>query len=113
VTQDMDARKWLAALPDSLAGQRDTLLRLLDAVERNPQWRWLELGCSLAQGRVDSGDLLRAARVCAALLGDLSSEAAETVGGTAPQKIGAFVRERLDCITTTTSCGGGLDEVAG
>jgi hypothetical protein len=28
--------------------------RLLDAIERDPVWRWLEIGCSVAQGRGDA-----------------------------------------------------------
>lgn len=40
-----DARTWLDSLPSELTEQRTLLLALLDAVERDPRWRWLEVGC--------------------------------------------------------------------
>jgi len=50
----MDGRTWIAKLPDELEKQRDLLLGLLDAINGDPRWRWLELGCSVADGRGDS-----------------------------------------------------------
>lgn len=50
----MDAHTWLESLPPDLAAQRDVLARLLAAVERDPRWRWLEIGCSIAEGRGDA-----------------------------------------------------------
>lgn len=50
----MDARTWLARLPSTLAAQREVLVRLLREVEEDPRWRWLELSCSIAEGRGDA-----------------------------------------------------------
>ncbi len=51
---NVDARTWVAALPDELTRQRILLQGLLDALEGDPRWRWLELGCSVAEGRGDA-----------------------------------------------------------
>lgn len=48
-----DARSFIAGLPDSLAVQKRLLGGLLTAVEADPRWEWLELGCSVAAGRGD------------------------------------------------------------
>jgi hypothetical protein len=50
-----DARRWLATMPASVAGQRQLLESLVIVAERAPAFRWLELGGSLARG---SGDEL-------------------------------------------------------
>jgi hypothetical protein len=44
-------REWVEAL--ELAPQRELLLSLLDAVEADPRFRALEVGCSLARGNAD------------------------------------------------------------
>jgi len=48
-------RQWISALGDDLAVQRSLLHRLVDAVEADQRWEWLELSCSVAAG---SGDAL-------------------------------------------------------
>lgn len=48
------ARQWISALGDDLVVQRSLLLRLLDAVEADWRWEWLELSCSVAAGRGDA-----------------------------------------------------------
>lgn len=53
VTQLVDARTWLESLRDEIAAQRLLLRRLLDAVSGDQRYRWLELSCSIAQGRGD------------------------------------------------------------
>ncbi len=50
----MDGRTWVDTLPAELAAQRNLLIRLLDAIEGDPRWLWLELGCSVADGRGDA-----------------------------------------------------------
>jgi hypothetical protein len=50
----VSGRAWIAAMPPSVARQRELLSRLLDAVEAEPALRFLELGCSLARGVGDS-----------------------------------------------------------
>lgn len=50
----MDARTWVAALPDELTRQRILLQGLLEVMEGDPRWCWLELGCSVAEGRGDA-----------------------------------------------------------
>lgn len=47
----MEGRDWVEAL--ALAPQRELLLSLLDAVEADPRFRALEVGCSLARGNAD------------------------------------------------------------
>ena len=49
----LDARKWIAGLGPELAVQARLLDGLLTAVEADPRWEWLELGCSVANGRGD------------------------------------------------------------
>jgi hypothetical protein len=48
-----DARGWIAGLGPELAVQARLLTGLLTAVEADPRWEWLELGCSVAAGRGD------------------------------------------------------------
>ena len=48
-----DAREWIAGLGPRLAVQARLLDGLLTAVEADPRWEWLELGCSVAAGRGD------------------------------------------------------------
>jgi hypothetical protein len=48
-----DARGWIAGLGPGLAVQARLLDGLLTAVEADPRWEWLELGCSVAAGRGD------------------------------------------------------------
>lgn len=48
------ARQKISALGDDLAVQRSLLHRLLDAVEADGRWEWLELSCSVAVGRGDA-----------------------------------------------------------
>ncbi len=48
------AEDWISALPSELAAQRALLHRLLAAVTVDQQWDWLELGCSVAEGRGDA-----------------------------------------------------------
>lgn len=50
----MDGRTWIAGLPDELEKQRDLLMALLHAIDGDRRWRWLELGCSVAEGRGDA-----------------------------------------------------------
>lgn len=50
----MDGRAWIKSLPAELGAQRELLIRLLDAIEGDPRWLWLELGCSVAEGRGDA-----------------------------------------------------------
>jgi len=40
-------------LPDRLARHRSLLLHLLEEVEADARWRFLELSCSLARGNAD------------------------------------------------------------
>lgn len=47
-------RQWISALGDDLAVQRSLLHRLVDAVEADQRWEWLELSCSVAAGRGDA-----------------------------------------------------------
>lgn len=47
------AEQWIDALGPRLAGQAALLRRLLSAVEPDERWSWLELSCSVAQGRAD------------------------------------------------------------
>jgi hypothetical protein len=49
----VDAHQWLATLPPSVVVQREILVRLLGEVERDSRWCWLEVGCSIAEGRAD------------------------------------------------------------
>ena len=49
----VDARGWIAGLGPRLAVQARLLDGLLAAVEADPRWEWLELGCSVAHGRGD------------------------------------------------------------
>jgi hypothetical protein len=44
---------WIAGLGPDLAVQARLLDGLLTAVEADPRWEWLELGCSVANGRGD------------------------------------------------------------
>jgi hypothetical protein len=48
------AREWIDGLGVDLAVQARLAGRLLDAVEVDVRWDWLEVGCSVAQGRGDS-----------------------------------------------------------
>ena len=48
-----DARRWLATMPGQVAGQRRLLESLITAAGREPAFRWLELGGSLARGAGD------------------------------------------------------------
>jgi hypothetical protein len=48
-----DARRWLAAMPGQVAGQRSLLESLVTAAEGEPAFRWLEVGGSLARGAGD------------------------------------------------------------
>lgn len=50
----MRSADWLESLPAAVAPQRDLLRRLLGAVEPNPWFLWLQLSCSLAEGRGDN-----------------------------------------------------------
>ncbi|GIJ45554.1 hypothetical protein Val02_24400 [Virgisporangium aliadipatigenens] len=50
----MDSREWIDALGPALAVQKGLLHRLLDAIEPDQRWEWLELGCSVADGRGDA-----------------------------------------------------------
>jgi hypothetical protein len=45
---------WLDSLPPAIASQRDLLRRLLAAVGADPRWRWLQVSCSVADGRADA-----------------------------------------------------------
>ena len=47
------ARRWLAAMPGQVAGQRSLLESLITAAEGEPAFRWVELGGSLARGAGD------------------------------------------------------------
>ena len=47
-------RQWISALGDDLAVQRSLLHLLVDAVEADQCWEWLELSCSVAVGRGDA-----------------------------------------------------------
>ena len=47
------ARRWLAAMPANVSGQRRVLESLISAAEGQPAFRWLELGGSLARGAGD------------------------------------------------------------
>lgn len=49
----IDGLRWVENLPDEVAAQRDVLHHLLEAISQDPRWRWLEVSCSLAQGRSD------------------------------------------------------------
>jgi hypothetical protein len=48
-----DARRWLAAMPANVSGQRRLLESLITAAEAEPAFRWLELGGSLARAAGD------------------------------------------------------------
>jgi hypothetical protein len=48
-----DPRAWLRDLPAELGVQAGLLDRLLTAVEADPSWEWLEVGCSVGAGRAD------------------------------------------------------------
>jgi len=52
-TTAADARRWLAAMPARVGGQRRLLESLIAAAEAAPAFRWLELGGSLARGAGD------------------------------------------------------------
>ena len=52
-TTGADARRWLAAMPGQVAGQRSLLESLITAAEGEPAFRWVELGGSLARGAGD------------------------------------------------------------
>jgi len=52
-TTAADARRWLAAMPARVGGQRRLLESLIMAAEAAPAFRWLELGGSLARGAGD------------------------------------------------------------
>jgi hypothetical protein len=64
-TTAADARRWLAAMPARVGGQRRLLESLIAAAEAAPAFRWLELGGSLARGAgdelsdIDDGSLAR------------------------------------------------------
>ena len=49
-----DGRAWIAEMGPKLAVQARLLRGLLAAVESDPRWEWLELGCSVAAGRGDA-----------------------------------------------------------
>jgi len=49
-----EGRTFIAGLPAELAAQQALLTRLLDAVEDEPRWDVLTLGCSVAAGRADA-----------------------------------------------------------
>jgi hypothetical protein len=49
----VSGRKWIAALPAELDGQRRLLAGLLDCSEADRRIRWLALGCSLSRGAGD------------------------------------------------------------
>ncbi|TWP36785.1 hypothetical protein [Leekyejoonella antrihumi] len=49
-----DGRRWLAALPAELEGQRDLLARLLDFCLATPLTSSLSVGCSLGRGAADT-----------------------------------------------------------
>lgn len=49
-----EARRWISGLGPELAVQARLLERLLGAVEADQRWEWLELGCSVAEGRGDA-----------------------------------------------------------
>lgn len=48
------ARQWIRGLRPELAGQAQLVEALLTAVEVDARWDWLELGCSVAEGRGDA-----------------------------------------------------------
>jgi len=48
-----DARQWIGALGGRLSVQARLLESLLSAVEADDLWEWLELSCSVANGRGD------------------------------------------------------------
>ena len=48
------AREWISGLGPELAVQARLAEALLAAVEVDARWEWLELGCSVAEGRGDS-----------------------------------------------------------
>jgi hypothetical protein len=50
---DADGRRWIAALPAELDGQRAVLTGLLDRCEADDTISWLVIGCSLARGAAD------------------------------------------------------------
>lgn len=47
------AEQWIDELAPRLAGQAALLRRLLSSVEPDDRWSWLELSCSVADGRGD------------------------------------------------------------
>jgi hypothetical protein len=47
-------RAWIQDLPPELAVQKRLLTGLLDAIESVGEWEWLEVGCSVAEGRADA-----------------------------------------------------------
>lgn len=50
----MDAYSWIDALPSALAVQARLLRALVAAVEADPRWDAMDLGCSMAAGRADA-----------------------------------------------------------
>ena len=50
----MNVDTWLNQLPPALHKQQALLRRLLAAVEADARWQWLQLACSVAEGRGDS-----------------------------------------------------------
>jgi predicted nucleotidyltransferase len=49
----VDGRAWIDSLPSRLEPQRNLLRALVDAVDRDPRFRALALGCSIARGNAD------------------------------------------------------------
>jgi hypothetical protein len=49
-----DAHRWIDGLGPDLAVQAALLRGFLMAVESDSRWEWLELGCSVADGRADA-----------------------------------------------------------
>src|SRR5581483_7685492 len=49
----IDGREWIRSLPRETEKHQEVIIRLLDIVEAEPAWRWLEIGCSLAAGQGD------------------------------------------------------------
>ncbi len=47
-------QSWLDSLPSELEAHQVFLQELLTRVEMDKRWEWLELGCSLAEGRADA-----------------------------------------------------------
>ncbi len=49
-----DVASWLESLPTALGGQRQLVQGLIDWCERDPDARWLVVGCSVALGNADA-----------------------------------------------------------